>query len=130
MAAGKSHGSKLKTEGYPKTVRLLKRSAYLQLSKAGARCHKKDFLCIFRKGGGNRSRLGITVTRKVGCAARRNRIKRLCREYFRRNRNRLGGIWDLNIIARHSAAVASREQALIQLNEIFESIAENQTSER
>lgn len=34
-------------------------------------------------------RLGITVTRKVGGAVRRNRIKRVLREIFRRNRERL-----------------------------------------
>jgi len=31
-------------------------------------------------------RLGLTVSTKVGCAVRRNRVKRLVREVFRRER--------------------------------------------
>jgi ribonuclease P protein component len=47
------------------------------------------------------ARLGITVTRKVGNAVRRNRIKRLVREWFRRRARELGSC-DLVIIAKRS----------------------------
>ncbi len=115
--------------GYPKKERLLKRSAFLILSKTGKRCQQRHFLCVFKKGSGERSRLGITVTKKVGCAVKRNRIKRVCREFFRFNKSRLGGSWDLNIIARQSAADASRAQSLKSLNEIFIAISENRSSD-
>jgi ribonuclease P protein component len=45
------------------------------------------------------ARLGITVTRKVGKAVRRNRIKRLVREWFRTSRMELGSC-DLIVIAK------------------------------
>lgn len=45
------------------------------------------------------SRLGITVTRKVGNAARRNRIKRRFRDVFRRNRAKLVPPMDLVVNA-------------------------------
>lgn len=51
-----------------------------------------------RKDGGP-TRLGITVTRKVGGAVRRNRIKRLAREWFR-SRSREFGSCDLVLIAK------------------------------
>ncbi len=51
-----------------------------------------------RKDGGP-TRLGITVTRKVGGAVRRNRIKRLAREWFR-TRSREFGSCDLVLIAK------------------------------
>ena len=114
---------------YQKKDRLLKRSEYLLLSKTGKKCHKRHFICIFKRGNGERSRLGITVTKKVGCAAKRNRIKRLCREFYRLNRRQLGGIWDINIIAKQSAADASRDQSLKSLNELFDAISENQPSD-
>ncbi len=44
-------------------------------------------------------RLGITVTRKVGNAVRRNRIKRLFREIFRQNQHQLDAALDLVINA-------------------------------
>jgi len=44
-------------------------------------------------------RLGITVTRKVGNAVRRNRIKRLVREWFRTAESALGA-YDVVVIAK------------------------------
>lgn len=115
--------------GYPKKYRLRKRSEYRSLSETGEACHQKHFLCIYQKGEGARSRLGITVTKKVGSAVIRNRLKRLCREFFRLNWTRLGGGWDLNIIAKHSAAKAPRQQTEKSLKNIFRVIAENRLSE-
>ena len=54
----------------------------------------------------------------------RNRIKRTCREFFRLNKHLLGGAWDINLIAKKSAATATREQVIASLKEIFLGIAE------
>ena len=115
--------------GYPKEERLLKRGGYLSLSRDGEKCHKKHLLCIYKKGGGARSRLGITVSKKVGTAVIRNRLKRVCREFFRHNKGRLENAWDINIIAKRSAGTASRKQVLKSLDEIFEVIAEKRPSD-
>ena len=114
--------------GYPKEERLLKRGDYLSLARDGETCHKRHFLCIYKKGAGARSRLGITVSKKVGTAVKRNRLKRLCREFFRHNKRRLENAWDINIIARHSAGAVPRKQALKSLDEIFKVITENRPS--
>jgi RNase P protein component len=50
------------------------------------------------------SRLGITASRKVGNAVRRNRFKRRVREWFRRRRSELDPSVDLVVIARKSGA--------------------------
>jgi ribonuclease P protein component len=41
------------------------------------------------------SRLGLVVSKKVGDSVRRNRVKRLFREAFRLNKDRLPGGFDL-----------------------------------
>lgn len=54
-----------------------------------------------------RSRLGLTVTRKFGCAVLRNRYKRIVREIFRRNRQVFGDRRDYIVNIRPSAAARS-----------------------
>ena len=49
------------------------------------------------------ARLGVTVSKKVGCAVTRNRVKRFVRETFRKNRLLIPAV-DLNVIARSEAA--------------------------
>ncbi len=50
------------------------------------------------------SRLGLAVSRKVGKAHERNRVKRLVREYFRLHRGRFHRAVDCVVIARRGAA--------------------------
>ncbi len=49
------------------------------------------------------TRLGVTVTRKVGLAHERNRIKRLVREVFRLERSRLPPGYDMVWVAKRNA---------------------------
>ncbi len=80
------------------------------------------FLVIYTKGQHGKTRFGITVTKKVGNAVTRNRIKRLSREFFRQNRSRLEVTWNINIIAKKNAAHMSGEQVFKSLRELFEKI--------
>src|SRR5437868_6892948 len=53
---------------------------------------------------GNRSRLGVITSSRIGGAVTRNRARRLLRESFRRNENRLAQPVDLVLVARASIA--------------------------
>ncbi len=70
------------------------------MTRRGRRVGTRWFLVFLaqREGGGS-ARLGITVTRKVGKAVRRNRIKRLVREWFRVHSRELGAL-DVVVIAK------------------------------
>ena len=46
------------------------------------------------------SRLGIAMSRKVGTAPRRNRIKRLVRESFRLQQHQLPSGWDIIVVPK------------------------------
>jgi ribonuclease P protein component len=108
---------------FTKADRLLKRSEFLRVSNFGKKFQNKHFIAIFSPGLFQRSRLGVTVVRKVGNAAIRNRIKRLTREYFRLNRHMITGCWDINIIAKIKAAELSTDQAYQSLQHIFMKIS-------
>jgi len=88
---------------FPKTERLLKRAEFLALSAKSRKAHTVNFIILSGRPGKQKARIGITVSRKVGCAVVRNRVKRLIREFYRLN-NRLFAPNDYVIIARPGAA--------------------------
>jgi ribonuclease P protein component len=57
---------------------------------------------LLRKNGP--ARLGLTVSRKVGGAVQRNRVKRLVREFFRNQLDCLPAGLDVSVVARPGAA--------------------------
>ena len=91
------------TEAFPKAARLRKRPEFLKLSHTGRKIHTPNFIVIFGKNERGESRLGITVSGKVGNAVARNKIKRLVREFFRRRRSALPQDLDVLVIAKKSA---------------------------
>jgi ribonuclease P protein component len=62
-------------------------------------------------------RLGVTVSRRVGSAVVRNRVKRRIREWFRQDRARLKRELDLVVIARQAAAGMSGREVAERLAE-------------
>lgn len=56
--------------------------------------------------GTSGSRFGVTVSRKVGGAVVRNRVKRWLREAIRRQRQGLLGTWDVVFVALPQSAAA------------------------
>ena len=103
-----------------KADRISKRSEFRYISNFGKKLEDKYFIVLFCIGQTERSRLGLTVSRKVGNAVKRNRVKRLLREYFRLNRQKLDGNWDINIIAKKDAADLTLDQVFLSLNGILQ----------
>ncbi len=78
----------------------LRRSDFLRATRSGRRVDTEFFrVFVLDRGDAGGTRLGITVTRKVGNAVCRNRIKRLVREWFRL-RSQGTGPCDLVVIAK------------------------------
>jgi ribonuclease P protein component len=88
--------------GFPKEERLLSRSEFLRLSAQGHTLHAPHFIIVYRSTTVPVTRIGITVSRKVGNAVVRNRLKRLIREFYRQNKG-LFPVADCNVIARQGA---------------------------
>jgi len=88
---------------YPPTARLRKRAEFLRLKNAAQKFASRGILVVWQANNLEHARLGVTVSKKVGCAVTRNRVKRFVRETFRINRLLLPAV-DLNVIARSEAA--------------------------
>ncbi|WP_394700305.1 ribonuclease P protein component [uncultured Desulfosarcina sp.] len=100
----------MKRNAFTKADRIRRPSEYRTLSKNGNRHYSDYFIIISRKNQILRSRLGVTVSKRVGKAVTRNKIKRIIRETFRLNRSRLPEQVDLNVIAKASAAKIEAEE--------------------
>ena len=85
---------------FPRSYRLTARRQFLAVYDMGQRVSSRSFLLFGLPNAVGHARLGITVTRKIGTAVRRNRIKRLIREVSRRNRPRISSALDLVVNAR------------------------------
>ncbi|MBA3019414.1 MAG: ribonuclease P protein component [Desulfobacteraceae bacterium] len=108
---------------FTRADRILKHSDFLRISRYGRKLTNRYFVVIFCPGQFKRTRLGVTVSKKVGHAVERNRIKRIFREYFRLNRHKITGFWDINIIARKETVGLNSGQALLSFKKVFDKIS-------
>lgn len=105
---------------FTKADRILKRPEFIYLSNVGVRVYNRHYVAIYKENlQTGRSRLGITVTKKVGGAVARNRIKRVVREYFRTNRDSIHGTLDINIIPKKAVAGLTHAESYSSLRNIF-----------
>lgn len=82
-----------------KNERLLKSSEFQAVKKNGDKYYTKNFLIILKPNRLERSRIGITIRKKEGNSVKRNRIKRLIREFFRLNKKEIPKGFDILIVA-------------------------------
>lgn len=122
-------------QGFPRAMRLRKRPEFLAVQETGETFHGRHFLAVIAPRqvagkGDEPARVGITVSKKIGNAVTRNRIKRLVREHVRRNQ------WlpievDTVIIAKRSAAeISCYEEAAQDLSRIRARIGAHARSRR
>lgn len=77
------------------------------------------FTLALRKNDTDTRRLGLVVGRKVGSAVLRNRIKRLIREFFRLNKERIPESSDLIVVAKENIEIKGYQEVFDELKAIF-----------
>jgi len=107
-----------KTGRFRRADRLLRTRDFARAVKSGERRNSESFVVVISAGAGSpadgptetrmdskvgRRRLGVTVSKRVGNAVIRNRVKRCIREWFRHAREDLPAGSDTVVIARRSA---------------------------
>jgi ribonuclease P protein component len=110
----------VKQFSFTKKDRILKRREFLQLKRCGKSIQDSNFIAIYSSGKRRKSRIGITVTKKLGNAVKRNKIKRLIREHFRVNRDKIAEFMDINIIAKKKAGEVSADMIFKSIDRIYE----------
>lgn len=88
----------------PKEGRIRKHADYALCYEQGRRHHTGNFiLFIFPRPGSGSTRVGMAVSRKVGNAVTRNRLKRLLREFYRLHQALLPSDSDIVTVAKKHA---------------------------
>ena len=99
-----------KGPGFSKEERLRKRREFLGVYERGDKIQSAYFVLYMLENGRPCHRLGITVSRKIGTAVVRNRIKRGLREIFRANKQAISPNCDLVVNAKRAAARAHNQE--------------------
>ena len=83
--------------------------------------HGNSYLVLYaRKNRSATNRVGVTVSKKLGCAVVRNRVRRRLREVYRLHEARFAPGWDIVVVARSRcvhADFAHLTQAYLSLAE-------------
>ena len=93
----------MKKNALTKREKVLKSIEYRTIVKGGKSTTTQHFKIFIWPNSVSKRRLGITTSRRVGSAVKRNRIKRLVREFFRLHKSCLPPSSDLLFIAKPGA---------------------------
>jgi ribonuclease P protein component len=99
--------SKIVGLSFPKRNRLLSRPEFLACYDGGRRLNSRHFIAYVLPHGQGSWRLGLAVTRKVGSAVSRNRIKRVLREFFRLHQHELSELMDIVVVPKRHVDASS-----------------------
>jgi ribonuclease P protein component len=79
--------------------------------KSGKRLPSRNFILFSQKNENQFHRLGIVVKKDVGPATYRNRAKRYLREFFRLNKERIKGSFDLIFLVKKGCKIKRYREA-------------------
>ena len=93
----------------------------------------KDFRRLYYKGKSRASScivtyasksgaIGITASKKIGCAVERNRAKRVIRAAFSQLEGRINGSYDFVFVARTKTSKVKMQKVLEQMEQHFKAL--------
>ena len=93
---------------------------FRRLYAKGRSAAGRQLVLYARRRKSDMNRLGVTVSAKLGCAVRRNRVRRRLREAYRLNESRFSRGLDMVIVVRGrgmDAPYKALERELLELSE-------------
>ncbi len=105
----------MKSRGLAQDERLKKSAQFALVRKSGKKAGSKHLAVYILANDTGKTRLGLAVSSAVGNSVERNRIKRLIREFFRFNKDRLQRSVDLLVTVRSGAGAALSVYKTVEL---------------
>ena len=109
----------VRAESYRPSERLRRRGEFLAVQRRGRKIVTPHFLVFLLEVPREGTRIGVTASKKVGGAVQRNRVKRLVREAYRRNKSLFPGGKDIVLVAKRSAVELDFEGLVRELRQAF-----------
>jgi len=103
-------------------MRLKNKREFDNVYRNGSKIVKLNLVVLYLPSDLRFNRLGVVVSGRVGKSVVRNRIKRLIKEIFRLNRQKLHNNYDIVVIGRKSSARADYITLEKDMLESFRSI--------
>ncbi|MFA6243091.1 MAG: ribonuclease P protein component [Candidatus Hydrogenedentales bacterium] len=91
-------------QGFPRRERLTQKRGYEVVFRHGRKRVGAAFICYVARREGEGRKFGLAVSRKVGSAVVRNRVKRFLREFYRTHRTQFAQDVHIVVVARPEAA--------------------------
>ena len=104
--------------GFSRRLRIRKSGEYQRHRRTSKAFRTRNFVIAWALTERGHNRLGLTVSKRVGKAHDRNRVKRLVRTWFRQTQGQLSGSLDLVVIAQPGAADLQLSEVRAQLDQL------------
>jgi len=104
---------------FSRSERLRKTADFDRAYSEGKRIAGSYAVLFFCPSPSGRTRLGLSVSKKIGKAVARNRVKRLLREVFRLDKHKVKKGYDILLVAREGVAGLSFRQVEEVVIELF-----------
>jgi len=109
----------VKKFAFSRVSRLRLKKDFEDVFDSGNKTATRDLVMWNAPGTGTEKKIGLMVSKKLGGAVKRNRLKRLLREAFRLTQDELKGSARLIIYPKAGCAVGTMAQARAALDSIW-----------
>ncbi|VAV82358.1 Ribonuclease P protein component [hydrothermal vent metagenome] len=127
MAITRLRGQGWQENSFKREERLLRKKDFLKIRKKGIRLLTGSFIIFAHQSDLGFNRLGIAASTRVGNSVKRNRIKRLLREFFRLNKNIFPESTDIFISVKKEARVEKLSDVEFELTPVMKKLCLRQT---
>ncbi len=103
---------------FPGYLRIRKSSEFKEVFEKGNKLNGEHYTLVYSENSLGFPRLGLVVGKKCGNVVKRNRIKRVLREVFRRNKSHFDAL-DLLIIARRKSETLNYNEAEEEITQLL-----------